>query len=123
MQIHCSSIYRSPWQVGKIGVVKEDKLRTYYLDWKNLSDTNGSAVEALLDGFWSAFSGIPSKTQDNQMPLQQALDLLNLTSPFTAKQLKMQYRKMLHQYHPDKGGNNSHTVQLHNAYQQLKAHG
>jgi hypothetical protein len=120
LQIHCSRIYRTPWEVGKPGVIKEDKLRTYYLDATNLSDTDLLQVEALLDTFWSAFSGMPNKTQNNAMPLQQAQDLLDLTSPYSAKQLKLQYRKMLHLHHPDKGGNNSHTVQLHNAYERLK---
>jgi DnaJ-domain-containing protein 1 len=119
LQIHCSCIRRNHWEEGQNGVVTQDKLRTYYLDWTNLSDTDQSQVEALLDSFWRAFSGMPSQVQNN-MPLQQALSLLNLTAPYSSQQLKQQYRKMLHKHHPDKGGNNSKTVQLHNAYEQLK---
>ena len=120
LQIHCSCIRRDPWEAGHNGVVKQDKLRAYYLDWTNLSDTDQSQVEAMLDSFWTAYSGMPSQTQNNNMPLQQALDLLALTSPFSLQQLKQQYRKMLHKHHPDKGGNNGQTVRLHNAYERLK---
>lgn len=123
LQIHCSCICHTPWQAGQNGLLTQDKLRAYYLDWSNLSDTDLLQVEALLDSFWLAFSGVPNQVKENNMPLQQALDLLNLTNPYTPQQLKLQYRKMLHQHHPDKGGNNDHTIQLHNAYQQLKANG
>lgn len=123
LQIHCSCIRRNPWEAGQNAVIMQDKLRAYYLDWTNLSDTDQSQVEAMLDSFWSAFSGAPSQTQHTNMPLQQALDLLELTTPYSSQLLKQQYRKMLHKYHPDKGGNNGQTVQLHNAYERLKTHG
>jgi DnaJ-domain-containing protein 1 len=123
LQIHCSRIRRNPWEAGQNAVIMQDKLRAYYLDWTNLSDTDQSQVEAMLDSFWSAFSGAPSQAQNTNMPLQQALDLLELTPPYSSQLLKQQYRKMLHKYHPDKGGNNGQTVQLHNAYERLKTHG
>jgi predicted XRE-type DNA-binding protein len=120
LQIHCSCIRHDPWQAGQSGLISQDKLRAYYLDWTNLSDTDQSQVEALLDNFWSAFSGMPSNMKDNNMSQQQALELLELTQPYSAQQLKQQYRKMLHQYHPDKGGNNEQSQQLQAAYQCLK---
>lgn len=120
LQIHCTNIRRTSWDPGQNGVITQDKLRAYYLDWTNLSNTDQSEVEALLDNFWSAFSGMPNQVNNNDMPQQKALDLLNLTSPFSALQLKQQYRKMLHLHHPDKGGDNGQTVELHNAYQRLK---
>ena len=120
LEIHYSCIRHHPWEAGTSGVITQDKLRSYYLDWTNLSGTDQSQVEALLDSFWLAFSGMPSQVQDNNMPQQQALDLLNLTTPYSSQQLKQQYRKMLHKYHPDKGGSCEKTVQLHNAYEQLK---
>ena len=120
LQIHCSCIRRNPWEAGQDGVVTQDKLRAYYLDWKHLSDTDQSQVEALLDSFWLAFSGMSSQVQNNNMTQQQALNSLNLTTPYSSQQLKQQYRKMLHKHHPDKGGNNSQTVKLHNAYERLK---
>lgn len=120
LQIHCTCIRHAPWEVGQSGLITQDKLRAYYLDWTNLNDTDQSQVEALLDNFWLAFSGIPSQGQDNNMPLQQALELLNLTTPYSSQQLKQQYRKMLHIHHPDKGGNNGQTAELHDAYQRLK---
>ena len=121
MQIHCSCIRLNPWNAGQNGLMAQDKLRAYYLDWTNLSGTDQVQVEAMLDSFWSAFSGMESQGQDNSMPQQQALALLELTQPYSSQQLKQQYRKMLHKHHPDKGGNNAQTVQLHNAYAQLKA--
>lgn len=123
LEIHYSRICHNPWEPGQVAMVEQDKLRAYYLDWSNLSDTDQSQVEALLDSFWSAFSGLPCSTQNNSMPFQQALDLLELTSSFSLQQLKRQYRKMLHKHHPDKGGNNGQTVALHNAYERLKPNG
>ena len=120
LQIHCSCIRRNPWQAGQSGVISQDKLRAYYLDWTNLSDTDQLQAEALLDSFWLAFAGMPNQVQDNNMPLQQALDIFNLTTPYSSQQLKQQYRKLLHKHHPDKGGNNAQTIQLHNAYERLK---
>lgn len=120
LHIHCSCIRREPWQAGLKGLTTEDKLRSYYLNWANLSDTDQTQVEALLDSFWSAFSGMPNHVQENNMPEQQALNMLNLTPPFSAQQLKQQYRKMLHSCHPDKGGNNDQTVLLQSAYERLK---
>lgn len=120
LQINCSCIRRDPWKAGQNGIANQDKLRAYYLDWTNLNATDESQVEALLDSFWAGFSGLPNHTPDHTMPLQQALDILNLNMPFSLQQLKQQYRKMLHQHHPDKGGNSSHTVALHDAYERLK---
>ncbi|MEP1444514.1 MAG: DNA-J related domain-containing protein [Paraglaciecola sp.] len=120
LQISCSCIRRDPWEAGQNGLINQDKLRAYYLDWTNLSATDESQVEALLDSFWAAFSGLPNQTTVNAMTWQQALDILNLKMPFSLLQLKQQYRKMLHQHHPDKGGDNSLTVLLHNAYERLK---
>ncbi|MEP0174859.1 MAG: DNA-J related domain-containing protein [Paraglaciecola sp.] len=121
LDIHCTCIRRLPWQAGQYGIVAEDNLRAYYLDWENLKDTNQSQVEDLLNNFWDAFSGASSTANDNQMTLQQALDLLNLSSPFSGQRLKQQYRKMLHKHHPDKGGTQSKTIELYKAYQTLKS--
>jgi hypothetical protein len=120
LQIHFSCIRCTPWEAGQNAVITQDKLRAYYLDLTNLSDTDQTQVEALLDSFWLAFSGMPNQVKDHNMPLQQALDLFNLTTPFSSLQLKQRYRKMLHKHHPDKGGNNGQTVKLHNAYERLK---
>jgi hypothetical protein len=123
LEIHYSCIRKSPWKPGQAGLVNQDKLRIYYLDWSNLNNTDQAQVENMLDNFWQAFSGFHDQDDFNHMPQQQALDILNLTKPYSTQQLKQQYRKMLHKLHPDKGGNNSQTVELHHAYQQLKTHG
>lgn len=120
LNIHCTNIHLTAWQAGQKGLISQDKLRIYYLDWTNLNSTNQSQVEVMLDSFWSAFSGRPNHTQNSNMPMQQALDLLNLTCPFSAQQLKQQYRQMLHIHHPDKGGNHQQTLLLHDAYERLK---
>lgn len=121
LEIHCTCIRKLPWHAGQHGITEEDKLRAYYLDWQNLKDTDQAQVEGLLNSFWDAFSGKPFTTNNSQMTKQQALDLLNISPPFSGQQLKQQYRKMLHQYHPDKGGEHNKTITLHSAYQYLKA--
>ncbi|WP_339724402.1 DNA-J related domain-containing protein [uncultured Paraglaciecola sp.] len=121
LQIHCSCIRHSPWKAGQSGLITQDKLRAYYLDWTHLNDTDQGQVEVLLDSFWSALAGLPSQIHGNIMPMQQALDLMKIKAPYSAQQLKQQYRKMLHIHHPDKGGNNSQALQLHDAYERLKS--
>lgn len=120
LQINCSSIRGYPWDAGQNAIIQQDKLRSYYLDWSNLDNTDQTQVEALLESFWTALSGLPTQVDDNFMSEQQALTTLQITPPYSTKQLKQQYRKMLHIHHPDKGGNNAETLQLHNAYKRLK---
>nr|MDN4503207.1 DNA-J related domain-containing protein [Alteromonadaceae bacterium BrNp21-10] len=120
LHIGCIRIRLAPWQSGQEGLVQQDKLRTYYLNWQHLADTDQQQVESLLDRFWLKFAGLAPAESNNSMSLQQALELLSLESPYSAQQLKQQYRKMLHRHHPDKGGENDHTGLLHQAYQRLK---
>lgn len=123
LQIDCSCIRQQPWQAGQEAIVVEDKLRSYYLDWANFESTDQRQAEAMLDSFWAAFSGLSKPISANYMEESHALALLELTAPYSLPQVKTQYRKMLHQCHPDKGGNHKQTIDLHHAYQQLKAYG
>ncbi|MDU0355258.1 DNA-J related domain-containing protein [Paraglaciecola aquimarina] len=118
LHISCMSIRVEPWQPGKAGLQIQDKLREYYLNWQHLAETDQQAVKKLLDSFWQGMTS-PVNRGDLTMPKEQALRVLELAEVGSGKELKKQYRKMLHKHHPDKGGCNKQTRLLHQAYESL----
>ncbi|MFT2090172.1 DNA-J related domain-containing protein [Paraglaciecola sp. 2405UD69-4] len=120
LEVHCTCIRKLPWSANKSALCKEDKLRDYYLNWDNFNSTDQTQVEALIDSFWKRYSRQNETLTFTNMSSQQALSVLELTSPYSSEKLKSQYRKMLHKYHPDKGGDHNKTITLHKAYQYLK---
>ena len=100
------------------GLTSADPLREYYLNWNNFDKTGKQDVEAMLDAFWTRMAGGPSadnKSPENVSRARATLgigDDLNLTRGL----LKRQYRKRLHECHPDKGGRAEDTMQIVSAY-------
>lgn len=94
-----------------------DPLELYYLDWSNFSSTKIHDVEALLTSFWKNVF-IPLENGS----IEQALSLMQLESPMPTQQLKLQYRRLAQQYHPDKGGDSEHFKKICQAFHQLKQH-
>lgn len=97
-----------------------DPLAAYYLDLDNLYATGEQDVERLLDSFWQALRS--NEPQVSAAQRSEALVLLNFTAmPDNQAQLKRQFRILLHQYHPDKGGSNVQVRRLQWAYKVLQA--
>lgn len=99
----------------------EDSLAEYYLDWTNLFDTDTDDVKALLDSFWQKMAG----TQGDfltEAELNEACKVLNIRSldGINTLQLKQAYRKLQHQFHPDKGGSIERSQAILKAYQTLR---
>lgn len=111
-----------PYEKGQEGLTKEDKLRTYYLDWQNFSNTDKDDVELLINSFWKFMSGDTKKRQQDPQLISKAYKCLLLENAADFSQVKRQYRKLLHQYHPDKGGETRKTQELEEAYSVLKVH-
>jgi len=99
----------------RFNLEQADPLAQYYLDCSHLTSTTSEDVEALLSGFWKKISA-PLSTE----PLEHALSIMNLEPPITLKDLKVQYRRLAQQYHPDKGGDSEHFKNICRAYHQLK---
>jgi hypothetical protein len=101
---------------------QQDSLADYYLDWSNLSATGADDVEALLDSFWQKMEGADLSHDLCEKSKKEACERLEIENINThdLKSLKSQYRKLQHQYHPDKGGSNEHSQALLQAYTQLR---
>ncbi|WP_438862533.1 DNA-J related domain-containing protein [Neptunicella sp.] len=120
LDIHCSAIKMRPWQQGSYGLQQQDKLREYYLNWDNFTDTDQQEVETLLDTFWAKLGKIPANDLVAHISVEDAMQILELAELTSPSALKQQYRRLLHQHHPDKGGETGYTQKLQQAYQCLK---
>jgi hypothetical protein len=135
---HALYLLRSDWrqaQVGELtisalkiqlsgihapqsGIVPNDPLADYYLDWRNLLKTNDDDVEKLLTSFWSKMAGIESVEVYSSAQINAALADLSFHSldGLNKQALKQQYRKLQHEYHPDKGGTVEQAQKILRAY-------
>jgi len=83
-----------------------DPLASYYLDLSHLNDTNQHDVDALLESFWSKMTGVDLPCSLGQADIAEHLAIMQIDDieNVSPKTLKAQYRKLQHDYHPDKGG-------------------
>ncbi|RUO78872.1 molecular chaperone DnaJ [Idiomarina tyrosinivorans] len=119
LQIIGTTIRALPYQSGTDGIIHDDALARYYLDLSQLDKTHASDVERLLDRFWQQMAG-QQITQVAESELQQARELMAVDEHYDMAQLKRQYRVMVHQHHPDKGGDEATMKQLQRAYKILR---
>ena len=123
---HALYILREEWRQQKVGeltinalkikleafvdqgaaLVQADPLSEYYLDWQNLSKTDEAGVEDLLNQFWQKMGGMKSNKEHSAEEIKEALGHMQLEAieGLQLDELKRQYRKLQHAYHPDKGG-------------------
>lgn len=97
-----------------------DPLRDYYLDLQQLLTTDATDVEALLDCFWQDFVSYQQSIPDPQT-LASAYQRLNLEPNTPFAQVKRQYRRLMQNAHPDKGGDTAECQALQAAYSDIKA--
>lgn len=95
----------------------QDPLASYYLDWSNFTETTQQDVEQLLHDFWSRMTGTTRQSQ--RMALDEAWQQLDLAPTADMQQVKRQYRKRVHQCHPDKGGSVREMQAIQVAYQRI----
>lgn len=91
----------------------EAKLADYYLDWQQYEKTGKEEVETLLNGFYHRLF--------NQEERQEALNKLMLDDEADKAAIKRQYRKLINQAHPDRGGDAKQFIELRHAYELLMA--
>ncbi|WP_240919847.1 DNA-J related domain-containing protein [Paraglaciecola sp. 20A4] len=110
---------------NKSPVVAVDPLAAYYLDWQNLLGTTTEDVNQLLKDFWlhfdcdeNALANQHFSKTDPQLELSYAV----LKLPFNSSpdEVKRQYHKLLHQFHPDKGGDTPYAQTLQIAYAYIR---
>jgi hypothetical protein len=91
---------------------RADSLKDYYLDLTNLNRESADSVQQLLGAFWRAL-----KRHDQQ---PEALATLGLTGQESSAEQKQQYRLLVQQHHPDKGGDAEQFRLIQAAWEQLK---
>ncbi len=124
LEIHGTRIHLHAYQPQDPALTHADPLRTYYLDWKNFDTTSKQDVEDLLDTFWTRMTGEDAASQSNQQRIDEAMAILDIAGDthLSKAVLKRQYRKCLHDCHPDKGGRAEDTRNVVNAYSVLLEH-
>ena len=97
LHIHALRIALEPRTQAAPGLVPNDSLRSYYLDWSQWARTHETDVQRLLDDFWRGQTG-------EQGEVRAALELFGLKTPVAHGQIKKRYRELVSRHHPDRGG-------------------
>ena len=114
VEIHCLKIAMVPMAVGQRSPLpaRHDPLRDYYLDLTNLKATTEADLQNLLRQFWQRFV-----VDDAHL---QALALFGLSASASYDEVKAQYRRLVMEHHPDRGGDKALLQQINLAMDQLK---
>ena len=118
IEINTLRIRRVSWQPGEDALQTSDPLASYYLDLSQLTGTGAADVDAMLNDFWDKMAGSRPK-QSSAMSFEHACEIMLLAPPLSVPELKRQYRRLIHQYHPDKGGSLVKMQTVKKAYQTL----
>jgi DnaJ-domain-containing protein 1 len=94
------------------GAVGSTALRDYYLDWRELEVTDGSAVASLLDSFWQRLHAHDGRAA--------ALAALQLDADAGWDDVRRQYRRLAAATHPDRGGDGAQFLAVREAYEILR---
>ncbi|MEH6566533.1 MAG: DNA-J related domain-containing protein [Halopseudomonas sp.] len=111
LSINTLSICLQPRETATPGLVTDDPLRRYYLDWRQWRDTHAEDVQHLLDGFWRQ-QGRPQVAAGE---VQQALQVMDLQEPTDARAVKQRYRALVRVHHPDRGGSTERVQAINQA--------
>ncbi len=97
---------------------EHDPMRDYYLDLTHLEKTTAADIDAALKSFWkrlheeTVFTGGGLKAK--------ALQVLGLKEGVSAKEIKLAYRRLAMQHHPDRGGDPAQLHSINEAMETLK---
>lgn len=91
--------------------VESPAVAEFYLDWFNFSDASEASVEALLQSFWRRY--VAQNSQGDSRG--QALAVLGLDADATFEQVRSRYRRLVMEFHPDRGGCDKEIVRINEA--------
>jgi hypothetical protein len=113
LEIGPLQIRLSPYMSGVQALGEQDTLRAYYLDEKHLKETSERDVEKLLESFWTRMQGNEEKAA--------ALALFELEDgPVDYALIKLRYRQLVSQHHPDRGGSTTRLQSINKAMEILE---
>ncbi len=116
LQISALLIELRGYQPGDSSLCEADPLREYYLDLVNLDQTGEADVLELMSGFWRRMR------QGEPAQVEAALEVLELEQASDFGQVKSQYRRLVMQHHPDRGGEAAKMHTLNEALEVLRLH-
>ncbi len=111
LQIETLCIRRLPWSSGDDALVVPDPLRDYYLDWSNLDGTTVEDICTLIASFWNQLGKFDKR--------DDALAELGLQDPVDDDTIKLAWRRLAMEHHPDRGGDNSRLQAINAAVDRL----
>lgn len=95
-----------------IPTTSSGELRSYYLDLNVLLETTGESVAELQRDFFSRYT--------TWLNTDDAFAVLQLKNTANWREIQSQYRRLIHQAHPDKGGDRATFERVQAAYETLK---
>ena len=115
-QVEVSLLVASPSAGAEISDDSDGPLREFYLDWAHYHEAGVDEVISLLKSFWSHYD-----SSDN---VKSALHVFGLeySQDYDWELIKIRYRKLASQYHPDRGGDAAQFITLREAYEILDLH-
>ena len=96
-----------PYAAGQQAIGPSDPLRDYYSDLRHLDETGEAEVETLLADFWRRLAGTDERAA--------ALAVLGLADPVDTVAIKLRYRELVMQHHPDRGGDTARLQEINEA--------
>lgn len=93
------------------GSLDFEGLRSYYLDWNNLNNTNQEDLDRMNRG---AFYLIGSTNE-----IKESLNFMSLEANVSEQRIKNRYRYLATEMHPDTGGDEQRFAELNKAYKIL----
>lgn len=88
------------------------ELRTYYLDLENLTNATKESVDKLQQDFFKRYAAWAQA--------DEAYTELELTNNASWREIQSQYRRLIQNAHPDKGGDKATFQRIQAAYDKLK---
>lgn len=111
LEISALNIQLQPYQNGQAELARYDRLRQFYLNLDNLEQTSEQDVDTLLNSFWEYYI--------NPQERKQALIELGLRDPVDHDTIKLTYRKLVMEHHPDRGGDKKKLQIINSAMKTL----
>lgn len=111
LDVHTLKIQLLPYEYGEDALQVDSKLRAYYLDFKNLENTTEDDVNDMLASFWNKYNKFENR--------EEALAELGLKDPVDDKVIKKEYRRLIMQHHPDRGGDTEKLQKLNDVIKLL----
>jgi len=111
LEITALCIRRLPWQPGDTTPAPCNPLASYYLDWANLDATTEEDVRDLIGSFWRRLGSMDTRAA--------ALSELGLEDPVSDATIKLTWRRLAMEHHPDRGGDNERLQAINAAVDHL----